>query len=145
MRRLVPFAIALAIAAITATGAVGATTTTVKTASAGKLGRILVNGKGVTVYLFEKDSKNKSRCTGACANAWPPVIAKGTLKAAGGVSAAHLASFKRSDGKRQVSYYGKPLYTFIGDGGTPGKTAGQDSKAFGAAWYVLGTNGKKHE
>jgi predicted lipoprotein with Yx(FWY)xxD motif len=142
MRRLIPLALAVAIAAITATGALGAGSTTIKTASAGSLGRILVNGKSVTVYLFQKDSKNKSRCSGTCATFWPPVIAKGSLRAAGGVRASHLSSFKRSDGRRQVSYYGKPLYTFSGDGSSAGKHTGEGLTAFGATWYVLGTNGR---
>jgi predicted lipoprotein with Yx(FWY)xxD motif len=145
MRRLVMFAIAVAVAAITAAGALGAGTTTVKTRSASGLGKILVNSKSVTLYLFEKDAKNKSRCPGACATNWPPLIAKGKLAAAGGVRAAHLGRITRSDGRKQVTYYGHPLYTFVGDGNTPGKTAGQELDAFGAEWYVLGTNGKKRE
>jgi predicted lipoprotein with Yx(FWY)xxD motif len=61
------------------------------------------------------------------------------------VRAAHLGRITRSDGRKQVTYYGHPLYTFVGDGNTPGKTAGQKLDAFGAEWYVLGTNGKKRE
>jgi predicted lipoprotein with Yx(FWY)xxD motif len=110
-----------------------------------KLGKILVNGKGVTLYLFLKDKNGKSACSGACATAWPPLLTKGKAQAAGGVSAAKLGTTKRADGTTQVTYNGHPLYTFVMDNNKPGNTTGQGSKAFGAEWYVLGTNGKQIE
>jgi predicted lipoprotein with Yx(FWY)xxD motif len=110
-----------------------------------KLGKILVNGKGVTLYLFMKDKKGKSACTGACANAWPPLLTKGRAHAGGGAASKMLGTTRRADGTTQVTYNGHPLYTFIGDNNKPGSTAGEGSKAFGAEWYVLGTNGKKIE
>jgi predicted lipoprotein with Yx(FWY)xxD motif len=110
-----------------------------------KLGNILVNGKGVTLYLFEKDKKGKSACSGACAKAWPPLLTKGNAKASGGAVASKLGTTRRSDGTRQVTYAGHPLYTFIMDHNKPGVTAGEGSKAFGAEWYVLGPNGRKIE
>jgi predicted lipoprotein with Yx(FWY)xxD motif len=136
-------AVAVVVVAAFASTATGAGSTTVKTSAAGSLGRILVNGKGVTLYLFEKDAKNKSRCSGSCATVWPPLIAKGHLRASGGVRGSHLGSIKRSDGKRQVTYFGHPLYTYVGDGGKAGRHAGQGLDQFGAEWYVLRTNGKK--
>src|SRR3954465_4955080 len=105
MRRLVLVAIVISVAAIPAAGALGAGSTTVKTRSVPKLGKVLVNGKSVTLYLFEKDSKNKTRCTGACGANWPPLMAKGKLVAKGGVKASPLGSIKRSGG-RQVTYFG---------------------------------------
>ena len=110
-----------------------------------KLGKILVNGKGVTLYLFMKDKNGKSACTGPCASAWPPLLTKGRAQAGGGASAAKLGTTRRSDGTTQVTYNGHPLYTFIMDNNKPGNTTGEGSKAFGAEWYVLGTNGKKIE
>jgi predicted lipoprotein with Yx(FWY)xxD motif len=110
-----------------------------------KLGKVLVNGKGVTLYLFMKDKKGKSACAGACAKAWPPLLTKGHPKASGGASSAKLGTTKRSNGTTQVTYNGHPLYTFIMDHNKPGSTAGEGSKAFGAEWYVLGTNGNKIE
>jgi predicted lipoprotein with Yx(FWY)xxD motif len=110
-----------------------------------KLGKVLVNGKGVTLYLFMKDKNGKSACSGACAKAWPPLLTKGGAHVSGGASAAKLGTTRRSDGTTQVTYNGHPLYTFIMDNNKPGSTAGQGSKAFGAEWYVLGTNGKKIE
>ena len=108
-----------------------------------KLGKVLVNGKGVTLYLFMKDKKGKSACSGACAQAWPPLLTKGRPQASGGTSAAKLGTTRRSDGTTQVTYNGHPLYTFVLDHSKPGSTAGEGSKAFGAEWYVLGTNGNK--
>jgi predicted lipoprotein with Yx(FWY)xxD motif len=108
-----------------------------------KLGKVLVNGKGVTLYLFMKDKKGKSACSGACAQAWPPLLTKGRAKASGGASASKLGTTRRSDGTTQVTYNGHPLYTFVADRGKPGSTAGEGSKAFGAEWYVLATSGNK--
>jgi len=110
-----------------------------------KLGKVLVNAKGVTLYLFEKDKHGKSACTGACARAWPPLVVKGRPTASGGVHANLLGTTHRSDGTTQVTYAGHPLYTYIGDNKRPGKTTGEGSKAFGAEWYVLGVNGRKIE
>jgi predicted lipoprotein with Yx(FWY)xxD motif len=108
-----------------------------------KLGKILVNGKGVTLYLFMKDKKGKSACSGACARAWRPLLTKGRPKASGGASAAKLGTTRRSDGTLQVTYNRHPLYTFVQDRGKPGSTTGEGSKAFGAEWYVLAASGNK--
>lgn len=107
------------------------------------LGTILVDAKGRTIYLFEKDKTKKSTCSGACATNWPPVTTSGTPTAAGGVNAHKLGTTKRSDGTTQVTYNGHPLYLFVADQNKPGSTKGEGLKAFGAEWYVLGTNGKK--
>jgi predicted lipoprotein with Yx(FWY)xxD motif len=104
-----------------------------------------VNSKGVTLYLFMKDKNGKSACTGACAKAWPPLLTKGRAHASGGASAKKLGTTRRADGTTQVTYNGHPLYTFIMDNNKPGSTTGEGSKAFGAEWYVLGTNGNKIE
>jgi predicted lipoprotein with Yx(FWY)xxD motif len=109
------------------------------------LGKVLVNGKGVTLYLFEKDKHGKSACSGKCAAAWPPLLTKGKPTASGGASAAKLGTTRRSDGTTQVTYAGHPLYMFIMDKNKPGSTKGEGLDAFGAEWYVVGTNGKKIE
>jgi predicted lipoprotein with Yx(FWY)xxD motif len=84
-------------------------------ARATRLGKILVNSQGHTLYLFKKDSRGKSSCTGACAKFWPPLRASGKPTAGRGLSASKLATIKRSDGKPQVTYNGHPLYRFTGD------------------------------
>jgi predicted lipoprotein with Yx(FWY)xxD motif len=110
-----------------------------------KLGKIVVDGKSHTLYLFEKDKNGKSKCSGACATNWPPLLTKGKPKASGSVSASKLGTTKRSDGTTQVTYGGHPMYTFVVDKNKPGSTKGQGVDAFGAEWYVVGTNGKKIE
>jgi len=108
-----------------------------------KPGMILVDAQGRSLYLFEKDKGGKSACSGACAKAWPPLMTTGKAKAAGGVNAKLLGTTKRSNGT-QVTYNGHPLYTFFQDT-KAGQTNGEGSTAFGAAWYVMGTNGNKIE
>ncbi len=107
-----------------------------------KLGHILVNSQGRTVYLFEKDTGPKSTCSGECATLWPPVRSSGSLSAGSGVDAAKLKTINRSDGMPQVVYNGHPLYTFAGDGGA-GDTTGQGNTTFGAGWFVLSPAGNK--
>jgi predicted lipoprotein with Yx(FWY)xxD motif len=105
------------------------------------LGTFLVDGRGRALYLFEADRGPVSACTGACAQAWPPLTTTGTPKASGGVNASLLGTTKRADGTREVTYAGHPLYTYIGDT-QPGQTTGQGSDGFGAPWWVVSTSGK---
>ncbi|MFD8749843.1 hypothetical protein ACFV0O_02465 [Kitasatospora sp. NPDC059577] len=107
-----------------------------------KLGTILTDGQGRTVYLFEKDGPSMSACDGTCAVAWPPLTTTGTPQAGSGVSAADLGTVTRADHSIEVTYHGHPLYYFAGDH-APGDTNGEGSNAFGAGWYVLGPNGGK--
>jgi predicted lipoprotein with Yx(FWY)xxD motif len=124
--------------------AASAAGTTVSLGSAAGVGKVLVNSKGFTLYYFQKDRKGsgKSKCEGACATAWPPLITKGKPQAGNGVKSAMLGTIKRSDGTTQVTYAGWPLYTFIMDK-KPGEDNGTDLKAFGASWYPLHSNGQK--
>jgi predicted lipoprotein with Yx(FWY)xxD motif len=94
------------------------------------------------VYLFAADSMNKSNCSGACATNWPPVPAKGKLTASGGAMASDLGSITRSDGSRQLTYKGQPLYYFAGDSG-PGQTNGQGIDGFGGKWWEVAPSGAK--
>ncbi|MFF9815153.1 hypothetical protein [Streptomyces sp. NPDC014006] len=114
----------------------------VKTASAGKLGTILVDGKGRTLYLFEADKSKTSTCNGPCAAAWPPLLTSGAPSVGGSAKSSLLGTSKRSDGKTQVTYHGHPLYSYAGDS-KPGDTNGQALNQFGAEWYVLGVTGNK--
>ncbi|MFD9397131.1 hypothetical protein ACFWBB_42305 [Streptomyces sp. NPDC060000] len=116
--------------------------TMVKTATADKLGTILVDAKGRTLYLFEADKSTQSTCNGACASAWPPLLTAGAPTAGGSAKSALLGTTKRSDGNTQVTYHGHPLYGYAGDSG-PGDTNGQGLNQFGAAWYVLNVSGEK--
>jgi predicted lipoprotein with Yx(FWY)xxD motif len=112
---------------------------TVKTTS-GDLGTFLVDGAGRTLYLWQADKAAASTCTGACAQAWPPLTTTGAPKASGDVTATWLGTTKRPDGTLQVTYKDHPLYRFAGDR-SAGDTNGQGSDGFGAPWYVLGADG----
>jgi predicted lipoprotein with Yx(FWY)xxD motif len=108
-----------------------------------KLGQILVDGQGRTLYLFEADKAGRSTCDGACASAWPPYLSSGAPQAGSGVTGALLGSSRRGDGGgAQVTYHGHPLYYYAGDS-RPGDTAGQGLNQFGAKWYVLAASGDK--
>jgi predicted lipoprotein with Yx(FWY)xxD motif len=124
------------------TSASGATTATVIESHSGSAGSFLTNSSGRAVYLWAADSMNKSACSGACAGAWPPVTTKGQVTAADGAKAADLGTITRSDGTRQVTYLGHPLYYFVGDSG-PGQTNGQGSDDFGAKWWLVAPAGTK--
>ena len=106
----------------------------------GSAGTYLTGASGRALYLWVADSGGKSSCTGGCAQAWPPVIASSTPAAAGGVSAANLGTITRTDGTKQVTYKGHPLYYYAGDtqGGT---TNGQGSDQFGAKWWLVAPSG----
>jgi predicted lipoprotein with Yx(FWY)xxD motif len=106
------------------------------------LGRILVDARGRTLYLFAKDKKGKSACSGACAAYWPPLIASGKPHAVAGAKASLLGTIRRADGRRQVTYRHHPLYLYAGDGGK-GQTNGQGLDDFGGKWWVLSPTGNK--
>jgi predicted lipoprotein with Yx(FWY)xxD motif len=116
--------------------------TAVRVASNSKLGKILVDSRGRTLYLFSKDTRSKSACSGACATPWPPLRASGKVEAGSGVKASKLATIKRSDGKPQVTYNGHPLYTFVMDK-KRGDTNGEGLTAFGGHWFAISPAGKQ--
>jgi predicted lipoprotein with Yx(FWY)xxD motif len=104
--------------------------------------KALVGSDGRTLYLFQADKNGTSACSGACAAAWPPDIVTGTPQAGSGVSQSQLGTITRSDGTKQLTYNGHPLYYFTADTGS-GTAHGQAVKAFGAEWYVVGASGSK--
>src|SRR3954449_5172685 len=79
------------------------------------LGKILVDGNGRSLYLFEGDKPNQSNCTGACATSWPPLTSATTPAGAAGLQAAKLGTIAAAGGKRQITYNGHPLYRYAGD------------------------------
>ena len=107
-----------------------------------RLGRILVDSKGITLYDFVKDKGKTSVCYGACAALWPPLITHGKPVAGTGVRASLLGTTKRKDGKLEVTYGGHPLYYFVTDR-KPGQTTGQGVNQFGGPWWVLSAAGKE--
>jgi predicted lipoprotein with Yx(FWY)xxD motif len=115
----------------------------VSVASTG-LGRILVDGRGHTLYLFAKDTRGKSSCRGACAAFWPPLIAAGKPLAGPGVKSTLLGTTRRADGRLQVTYNHHPLYSFAKDA-HKGDTKGEELDVFGAHWYAVSGSGAKVE
>jgi predicted lipoprotein with Yx(FWY)xxD motif len=106
-----------------------------------RLGLVLVDGKGRTVYLFGADSGTQSACnSSACVQYWPPVLTTGAPQAGTGVSASLLGTTTRQDGTTEVTYAGHPLYYFLSDK-TVGDVTGQGINAFGGPWYVVSPSG----
>jgi predicted lipoprotein with Yx(FWY)xxD motif len=106
------------------------------------LGRLLTDGRGRTLYLFEADKPNVSRLSRAGAAIWPPLAADGTLKVKGGLLASKLRTIAGANGKPQLSYDGHPLYFYVADQ-KAGQTNGQGLDQFGAEWYALSPSGQK--
>jgi predicted lipoprotein with Yx(FWY)xxD motif len=108
------------------------------------LGRILVDIRGHTLYLFEKDKRGMSACSGLCTTYWPPLLTNGKSIAGKGAKRSLLGSVRRADGTRQVTYAGHPLYLFFGDT-KRGQTNGEGLTDFGASWDALSPAGTKIE
>lgn len=106
-----------------------------------KLGMVLVDSNGMTLYDFHKDKGATSSCYGPCAEGWPPMLTAGEPTVGNGASSSKLGTTERKDGTMQVTYAGHPLYTFVGDKG-PGEANGNDVTAFGASWYALKGSGE---
>ena len=102
-------------------------------------GPVLFDGKGYALYAFTYDRKGKSRCYGDCAKAWPPYLAK-SPKAGKGVKQSLLGTTRRSDGSIQVTYAGRPLYYYVGDG--KGQILCQNVNEYGGLWLILRGSGK---
>ena len=119
-----------------------ASTATVAVAHNDKLGAILVDGSGRTLYLFEADKTIKSTCYSACATYWPPLLTNGAPLAGAGANAALLGTTKRTDGTSEVTYAGHPLYYVVTDH-NPGDATGQGVNNFGAPWDVVGPDGNQ--
>jgi predicted lipoprotein with Yx(FWY)xxD motif len=101
------------------------------------LGTILVDGKGMTLYMFTADSAGKSACTGDCLANWPPLLSTAAPTLGAGLDAAGFATITRDDGGTQVTFHGMPLYSFAGD-----KAAGDaNGQGVGSKWYVLKADG----
>ena len=109
----------------------------VEVSNQGSLGPHLVDSNGMTLYLFTKDVRNVSNCSGGCADAWPPLMSDGDITAGDGVNADRLSTIDRADGSSQVSYNGYPLYYFANDVDS-GDTLGQDR---GGVWFLVSPDG----
>jgi predicted lipoprotein with Yx(FWY)xxD motif len=105
------------------------------------MGVSLFDARGHVVYAFTRDAPRRSACYRACAKAWPPYIAKGALNPGAGISRALLGRTSRRDGRRQVTYAGRPLYYYMGDT-KPGQILCQNVAEFGGTSRVVRPSGK---
>jgi len=103
------------------------------------LGPVLVNGKGLTVYLLTADSPGHSTCSAQCLQYWPVVPGPAGTSSVKGVSAA-LGAAKATSGASVLTAAGWPLYTFVKDQ-APGDVTGEGVKTFGGTWYAVSPAG----
>ena len=99
--------------------------------------QVLTDAQGKTLYWFVPDTSTKSNCSGSCATFWPPVA--GPVTAGSGVTGT-LGTITRSDGTKQATYAGHPLYTYAGDS-APGQNKGNGINASGGLWYEMTVSG----
>jgi len=129
---------ALILAGASAPGSAGAGTKVVLADS--QFGQILFNSKQQAIYLFDRETGKRPRCYGECAEAWPPVYAKGNPRVGKGLKRSLLGTTRRRDGRRQVTYGGHPLYYYAHEG--PGQVLCHDIDEFGGLWLVVKRSGK---
>lgn len=105
-------------------------------------GRVLADGSGEAVYLFDKERAARSQCYGECAAAWPPVLARARSgpRAGRGATASRLGTTRRRDGRIQVTYAGQPLYYYVHD--SPGRILCHDVVEYGGTWLVVKPDGR---
>jgi len=106
-----------------------------------EFGRMLFDSNKQAIYIFDNDPKGESVCYDDCAEAWPPVYTDGEPLAGDGVKGGLLGTVERRDGRRQVTYAGKPLYFYAHEG--PGEVRCHDVFLNGGYWWVVGPDGKR--
>src|SRR5438874_11060519 len=142
MRRMPLLVVVAAVAMVFAPAGMSretaAPTLTVKSSS---FGRVLFDGRGYVLYAFTRDKNGRSACYGACAKAWPVYYAKGTLRAGTGIKRSLIGTTKRRDGRRQITYAGRPLYYYVGDT-KAGQIRCQNAVEYGGTWLIVRPSGK---
>ena len=111
------------------------------TARSSKFGRMLWGPGPRAIYIFQRDRPNRSRCYGQCAELWPPVYTSDRPVAGRGIRRSLLGTTRRSDGRRQVTYAGKPLYYYANE--RPGQVLCHRVNLNGGLWWVIGPNGRR--
>jgi predicted lipoprotein with Yx(FWY)xxD motif len=120
----------------------GSSSGTTVDVSTGNGTSFVTDSSGRSLYLFASDTKTSSTCYGACATAWPPLTTTGAPKPGTGAKASQLGTITRTDGTKQVTYGGHPLYYFEGDSAA-GQTNGEGINGFGAPWYLVAPSGQQ--
>ncbi len=135
-----PTVVGTAIVPVTGLGTATPTApSTVNISQTSQFGPILVDQRGMTLYLYTMDSTNSSTCYGSCASIWFPFLTEGTPIAGSGVNARLLGTITRTDGSTQVTYNGHPLYYFVKDK-APGDMNGENVQA---VWFVVTPQGNQ--
>jgi predicted lipoprotein with Yx(FWY)xxD motif len=135
---VVALVLALALAACGSSGDNGgssggsASKTILGSADKAKVGQVVVDARGRTLYRFTAEAQGRPVCTGACVSTWPPA----TVTSASGLP-AHVATVKRDDGALQLTYNGHPLYRYAGDS----STADANGQGVGGQWFVVKAGG----
>ncbi len=112
---------------------------TVITAGGSQFGKVLFDGTGQAIYLFDLETSKRSKCYDACAEAWPPVLTKHSPRATGAVQQDLLGTTKRDDGTRQVTYAGRPLYFYAHEG--KDEVRCHNVPGFGGLWLAVTPKG----
>ena len=129
-----------AIALVPTVGAAPASAPAVK-AGGSTYGSILFDGAGKALYVFTRDPRGRSACTGACARAWPPYLVKTRPRAGTGARTSLVGTTRRPGGALQATYAGRPLYYYVGDR-RPGQVRCQNVFEFGGLWLVVRPGGR---
>ena len=104
-----------------------------------KLGPMLTDAQGHTLYIFDEDERDRSHCFAGCAEVWPPALVTGHPRAGAGLSADRLTTTRRGTSGRQLVYAGHPLYRLDADT-RPGQTQGE---GFGGTWWLVAPSGRR--
>jgi predicted lipoprotein with Yx(FWY)xxD motif len=111
------------------------------TAHSSGYGKVLFDGRGFVLYAFTRDHR-RSACYGGCAKAWPPYYApKGSLTVGAGLTRSLLGTVRRRNGRRQVTFAGRPLYYYVGDR-SPGQILCQNVYEYGGRWLIVRPSGR---
>ncbi len=114
----------------------------VAVANTSKYGKMVTDGKGLTLYLFTREKSYKSECYDECAKEWPPFLTGGKPAAKSGIKSDLLGTTKRNDGSLQVTYKGHPLYYYKGES-EAGQIFCQAVESFGGIWYIVDPDGNQ--
>ena len=139
LRALVASILALASGAAVAPSADATGAPTLRVAGS-RYGPILVDRRGLTLYLFTRETGPASRCSGACARAWPPAPAGGRPRAGHGIRRSLIGTIRRRDGGRQLTYAGHPLYRYAPET-RAGQILCQNVTEYGGVWLVVDPDG----
>ena len=107
--------------------------------STSEYGPVLFDGRGYALYVFTRDPRKRATCYGACAKAWPPFLVTRRPTAGRGTKAALVGTVRRTGGKLQATYAGRPLYTYVHD--PKRQVLCQNVAEFGGTWLVVRGSG----